>query len=142
MISKSKIKWLGNMAFDAEQNGHHIVIDAKEQSGGENKGPSPKGLLLTGLGGCTGMDVVSILKKMKVQDYELEIEVTGEQTENHPKIYHTIVVNYMFKGKELPNEKIMRAVELSETRYCGVSEMLRKASELKSRIFINGDELK
>lgn len=130
------------MAFDAEQNGHHILIDAKQESGGEDKGTSPKVLLLTGLAGCTGMDVVSILKKMKISDFQLEIEVGGELTEEHPKMYHTIVVDYYFKGEELPLEKIKKAVELSETKYCGVSAMLRKAAEIHNRIFINGDELK
>ena len=142
MISKSTLNWLGKMAFDAEQNGHHILIDAKQESGGENGGTSPKVLLLTGLAGCTGMDVVSILKKMKIEDYELEIEVTGEQTEEHPVVYHTITVNYRFQGENLPIDKIERAVELSETKYCGVSAMLRKAADIHNRIFINGEELK
>ena len=142
MISISRVKWLGKMAFDAQQNGHSITIDAKKESGGEDRGTSPKVLLLTGLAGCTGMDVVSILRKMKVEDYGLEIEVTGELTEEHPKIYHTIVVNYYFEGSNLPEAKLRKAVDLSEEKYCGVSAMLRKAADIQNRIYINGEELK
>ncbi len=129
------------MEFDAELNGHHFIIDADASSGGEDKGPRPKGLLLSGLAGCTGMDVVSILKKMKVENYNLTIEIDAEMTQEHPKIYHTIFLDYSFEGKNLPEDKLKRAVELSETKYCGVSAMLRKAAEIKSRILLNGKEI-
>lgn len=138
----SKIKWLNKMAFDIELNEHHFTIDADPKFGGENRGPKPKGLLLSSLAGCTGMDVVSILKKMKIEDYKLEINVEGELTEEHPKIYHTINLVYNFTGANLPENKIKKAVELSETRYCGVSEMLRKASTIKTKILLNGDKIK
>ena len=95
--------------------------------------------MLSSLAGCTGMDVVSILKKMKVTDYKLGIDVSGEPTNEHPKIYHTITVEYKFKGQNLPESKIKKAINLSETRYCGVSEMLRQAAEIKTIIFINGE---
>jgi len=142
MKQTSIANWLGKMAFDIELNSHHFIIDADSEVGGENKGPRPKGLLLSSLVGCTGMDVVSILKKMKVEDYELKLNVEGELTEEHPKIYHTINLNYIFTGKDLPTEKLKRAVELSETRYCGVTEMLRKAATINTKIIVNGDEIK
>lgn len=142
MKEMSKIKWLNKMAFDIELNKHHFTIDADPKFGGENRGPKPKGLLLSSLAGCTGMDVVSILKKMKVEDYKLEINVEGELTEEHPKIYHTINLKYNFTGTNLHKNKIKKAVELSETRYCGVTEMLRKASKIKTKILLNGDEIK
>ena len=142
MKQTSTANWLGKMAFDIELNDHHFTIDADPKVGGENKGPRPKALLLSSLAGCTGMDVVSILKKMKVDDYRLKLNVEGELTEEHPKIYHTINLNYIFNGKDLPAEKLKRAVELSETRYCGVTEMLNKAATINSKIIVNGDEIK
>jgi len=141
MKQKSTVTFIDKMAFDVELNGHHFTIDAGAGVGGENKGPSPKGLMLSALGGCTGMDVVSILRKMKVPEYKLYIDVTGELTEEHPKIYHTITIEFKFIGNNLPESKIKKAVELSEVRYCGVSEMLRKASKLITIIYINGEEI-
>ena len=130
------------MAFDAELNGHHFTIDATDTVGGENKGPRPKGLILTAIAGCTGMDVVSILKKMKVTDYTLDIDVSGELTTVHPIVYHTISVEFKFEGENLPADKLQKAVELSETRYCGVSAMMRKAVKMNTIIYINNEVLK
>ena len=130
------------MAFDAELNGHHFTIDATDTVGGENKGPRPKGLILTAIAGCTGMDVVSILKKMKVTDYKLDIDVSGELTTVHPIVYHTISVEFKFEGENLPADKLQKAVELSETRYCGVSAMMRKAVKMNTIIYINNEVLK
>ena len=127
------------MTFDAELNGHHFFIDANESVGGKDRGPRPKGLLLTALAGCTGMDVVSILKKMKVENYNLNIDVKGDLTEMHPKYYNKIQVKFYFQGTTLNLDKIKKAVELSETRYCGVSEMFRKAAEISTQIYINGE---
>lgn len=141
MKESTRIKWLNKMAFDVELNGHHFTIDADPKVGGENQGPKPKGLLLSSLAGCTGMDVVSILKKMKIEDYQLEIKVKGELTEEHPRIYHTINLDFIFTGDNLPTDKIKRAIELSKTRYCGVSEMLRKSSKIKTKIFLNGENI-
>lgn len=141
MKQKSTVTFIDKMAFDVELNGHHFTIDAGAKVGGEDKGPRPKGLMLSALGGCTGMDVVSILRKMKVTEYELNIDVSGELTDEHPKIYHTITVEFKFAGDDLPENKIQKAVELSETRYCGVSDMLRKAAEIIIKIYINGEEI-
>ncbi|MCF7858535.1 MAG: OsmC family protein [Candidatus Cloacimonetes bacterium] len=141
MKQKSIVTYIDKMAFDVELNDHHFTIDASEKVGGENRGPRPKGLLLSGLGGCTGMDVVSILKKMQVTDYKLTIEVEGEPEEEYPKPYKAISVTFLFTGKDLPSSKIKKAVELSEQRYCGVSDMLKKAAELTIKIKINGEEL-
>ncbi|MBT5421316.1 MAG: OsmC family protein [Candidatus Cloacimonetes bacterium] len=141
MKQRSTVKLLDKMSFDVELNGHHFKIDAGEQVGGEDRGPRPKGLMLSALGGCTGMDVVSILRKMKVTEYELSIDVSGDPTDVHPKVYHTITIEFKFLGSDLPISKIKKAVELSETRYCGVSEMLRKAAKLKTIIYINGEKI-
>ena len=141
MTERTKISWLGKMAFDAELNDHHFTIDANDSVGGENKGPRPKGLILTSIAGCTGMDVVSILKKMKVENYKLDIKVSGDLTNEHPKVYHTIIVEFHFIGQNLPKNKIRKAIDLSETRYCGVSAMIRQAANMITKIYINNEEI-
>lgn len=131
-----KVNYLENMAFEANVNGHKIILDAAEQVGGENRGPRPKPLMLTALAGCTGMDVVSILKKMRVEFDDFNVTVEGDLTEEHPKQYYKMNVIYEFKGKDLPLEKLKKAVSLSEENYCGVSALYKKAIELTSEIKI------
>ncbi len=142
MSEKTKTSWKGNMAFEWEVNGHKVMIDATEKVGGENRGPQPKPFMLASLGGCTGMDVVSILKKMRVTDMldDFNVEVSGELTDEHPKHFTSMHITYTFtpkKGAELPMVKIEKAVKLSEDRYCGVSEVYRKADiKMTSEIVI------
>ncbi|MBI9030904.1 OsmC family protein [bacterium] len=136
-----KTTWKDNMEFDSEINGHHIILDANASVGGNDKGPRPKGLMLTALTGCTGMDVVSILKKMKVQDYKFWMEADADPSEEHPVYYTKIYLTYQFEGDDLPIDKIKKAVNLSEERYCGVSFMLKKAAELETKIIVNGEEI-
>jgi len=131
-----KVNWLENMAFEAEINGHKIVLDAAEGVGGENRGPRPKPLMLTALAGCTGMDVVSILKKMRVELEDFNVTVEGDLTEEHPKQFSKMNVIYSFKGKDLPLEKLKKAVSLSEEKYCGVSALYKKVIEVTSEIKI------
>jgi len=131
-----KINWLENMAFEADINGHKITLDAAEESGGENRGPRPKPLMLVALAGCTGMDVVSILKKMRVEPEGFNVLVEGDLTEDYPKQFTKMHVVYEFKGKNLPMDKLEKAISLSEERYCGVSAMYRKAIEITSEIRI------
>lgn len=133
---KVKIKWLEKMAFSAEVNGHEMILDAAEKVGGENRGPRPKPLMLTALAGCTGMDVVSILKKMRVELDDFNVVVEGDLTEEHPKQFTQMHVIYEFTGKNLPLEKLQKAVNLSEDRYCGVSATYRKAFGITSEIKI------
>lgn len=128
--SKVEIKWNELMQFDALVNGHTIKLDADSSVGGNNVGPRPKPLLLVALAGCTGMDVVSILEKMRMKMDDLQIDVDGELTEEHPKIYNKIHITYKFKGSDLDIDKINKAITLSQERYCGVSAMLSKAAEI------------
>ena len=129
-------KWLNNMAFETEINGHKIIIDAVPQVGGEDKGPRPKPFMLAALGGCTAMDVISILKKMRVEVDEFNVTVEGDLTEEHPKQFYKMHVIYEFKGKNLPLEKLQKAINLSEDRYCGVSAVYKKVMEITSEIKI------
>lgn len=136
MTEKVQMAWLDGMAFEAEVNGHKIVVDAVENVGGRDRGPRPKPLLLASLAGCTAMDVISILNKMRVEVEAFNVEVVAEQTEEHPKVYSHIKLIYKFKGKDLPMDKLQKAVDLSQERYCGVSAMLRKAAELTFEIVV------
>jgi putative redox protein len=124
------------MAFDVEVNGHHFMIDATEKVGGKNRGPRPKPLTLASLGGCTGMDVISILRKMRVEPDYFNVSVSAESTEEHPVYYNKILITYSFKGKDLPMDKLEKAITLSQDRYCGVTAMLNKAAEINHEIKI------
>ena len=127
-------RWLDKMAFETEINGHKIVIDALPEVGGENRGPRPKPFMLAALGGCTGMDVISILNKMRVEVDSFNVRVEGELTDEFPKHFYKMHVVYEFTGKDLPMDKLKKAVELSEERYCGVSAVYKKTMELTSEI--------
>lgn len=130
------VSWLKDMAFEADVEGHKIYVDAKPESGGNNTGPTPKPLMLVALAGCTGMDVVSILKKMRVEYESFDIEVQGETIDDFPKNYKEMKLIYKFKGKDLPKDKIEKAVNLSQDKYCGVSASYKKALELNYEIVI------
>ena len=128
--------WEGNMKFDANISGHHLIMDASSEVGGENAGPRPKELMLASLAGCTGMDVVAILKKMKVEPATFNIRVEADLTEEHPKVYSKIHIIYEFTGKDLDIEKLQKAAGLSQEKYCGVSAMYRKAMEVSYEVVI------
>jgi putative redox protein len=134
MKQKITLGHLEEMAFKAEVNGHEITIDADEQFGGKNRGPRPKPLLLVSLAGCTAMDVVSLLKKMRVDFDDFKIDIEADMTEEHPKYYDKIKIIYHLFGKDINKAKVEKAVNLSQERYCGVSAMLSKSSELTFEI--------
>jgi putative redox protein len=134
MKSSVSIKWIENMEFLADVEGHKISLDIDVESGGNNNGPKPKPLMMVSLGGCTGIDVISILKKMKVEPESFNIIVEGDMTEQHPKVFEKMHVIYEFKGKDLPLDKLERAVELSREKYCGVSAMYKKAFDMTYEI--------
>ena len=128
--------WKGNMKFDAVVNGHHVIMDAGTAGGGEDQGPRPKELMLSALAGCTGMDVVSILKKMRVELDNFNVNIEADMTEEHPKHYTSMHLIYEFTGKNLPIDKLEKAVKMSEETYCGVEALYRKAIEVTSEIKI------
>ena len=134
-MAESTIILENGMAFDCELQGHHFYIDANEQFGGQNKGPSPKGLLLTSLAGCTAMDVISLLRKMRQEVECFKINVSADTTTEHPKVYSKIHIKYILKGK-LEQKKVEKAINLSQERYCGVSAMLSKACPITYEIII------
>jgi len=126
--------WTEDLAFDSEVNGHHIILDAEENVGGKDRGPRPKSLVLTSLTGCTGMDVISILNKMRVKVDSFKVYADGETAPEHPKVFTKIHIVYEFKGKDLPMDKLTKAVELSQNRYCPVSAMLKNILDLSYEI--------
>lgn len=130
MADSTEITWAGEMAFDVALEGHASKIDAAAQFGGRDYGPKPKSLVLVSLAGCTGMDVVSILGKMRMPFDSLKIKVDGELSDEHPKVYKKIHITYAFTGNELDREKIEKAATLSQTKYCGVAAMLRHSAEI------------
>jgi putative redox protein len=131
-LAESSGRWIGGMAFEISQDGHSFILDASPGEGGTDSGPRPKSLLLSGLIGCTGMDVTAILKKMRVEGYSFRLEAEADVSVDYPAVFTGIRLRYLFGGRDLPREKIARAVELSQGRYCGVSAMLRMAAPLES----------
>ena len=119
--------WKEGMKFDSVVNGHHIMIDSAGIFGGEDAGPRPKPLMLAALAGCTGMDVVSLLKKMRQEIEYFNVVVEGDTEDEHPNAFVRMHTIYEFRGRDLDMEKIDKAVNLSIERYCGVSAVYRKA---------------
>lgn len=136
MSQQAIVTWQSNMAFEASINGHQIIMDTDSSGGGQDLGPRPKILLLAGLGGCTGMDVVSILAKMKIVPEKFWMEISAELTDEHPKVYNQIKLVYCFKGDNLPKDQLEKAVNLSKEKYCGISAMLSKTAEILTEIKI------
>ena len=126
---KTTTKWLSGQAFESSFNSSRIEIDGKA-------GFSPKALLLSGLAGCSGIDVVDILEKMRVPFADLVIEVDTTQTEEHPRVFKDIHINYRITTAEENREKIRKAIDLSLEKYCGVSAMLKKNSGIDYTITI------
>jgi putative redox protein len=125
------VRWTSGMQFTgAGAAGTTTTMDARPEHGGQGTGPSPMETVLLALAGCTGMDVVSILQKMRVPLEGLEIRVTAERAEEHPKVFTRIALEYIVTGADLRPDQVTRAVELSQTQYCSVSAMLRRAAEL------------
>lgn len=127
-------EWLGGMSFNTETHGGSVVLDAAVEGGGEGKGLRPKALMLVALSGCTSMDMAMLFKKMRVEVDAFKVEVTGELTEEHPKYYHKVKVDYRFEGANIDKTKVEKAVNLSVDKYCGVYEMFRKFSDVSFEI--------
>ncbi|HYW96315.1 MAG TPA: OsmC family protein [Bacteroidales bacterium] len=136
MKESISLSWLSEMSFEADINGHKVYLDASPDHGGKNMGPRPKPFMLLALGGCTGMDVVSILGKMRVEFDSLNIRVEGNLTEEHPKHFDNMKVIYEFSGKGLSMDKLQKAVDLSKERYCGVSANYRESMDLEYEVRI------
>lgn len=130
--------WQGNLAFVSTVGDHQLRTDAGLAIGGENSGASPKMLMMVALAGCTGVDVAAILKKMRVGVEGLEIVVEGELTNDTPSLFSSMHIIYHFTGRDLPPDKLERAVRLSMDSYCGVSAMYRRIMDITWEIRSGG----
>lgn len=136
MSTSTKITcdWKGKMAFEAETIGGKLRMDADEAVGGEGTGVRPKPLVLVALAGCTAMDVASLFQKMKAEPQDFKIEIIADLTDEHPKYYSNTKIEYHFWGKDLKKDKLEKAVNMSLEKYCGVTKMFRKFSEVSFEI--------
>jgi len=128
---KSKVTYTGGMQFVASaDSGHAVVMDADAEVGGSNTGSRPMELLLMGIGGCSGMDIISILKKKKQQVTGLEANVSGTMADNYPHKYTEISIEFIVRGKAVSEEAVKRAVQLSMDKYCSVKATLEGSAKI------------
>ena len=137
MTNKVITKWSEGMKFQTiGPNGSSITVGSSLE-GDNQKVPSPKALMLSSLAACSGIDVVSILEKMKIKLSDFKINTIGSLTQEHPKYYNKVLMEYHFYGEQLDKKKINKAVNLSITKYCGVMEMFRSFAEITTKIHYN-----
>ncbi len=134
MAIEIKTTWKGNMQFESTNPGGNLMIDAGSENDDIGSGYRPKALMLNSLAGCSGLDVVSLLKKMRAEVENIVLEVTADLTEEHPKYYKNVHVVYKFYGSSFKKDKIIKAVRLSEEKYCGVMEMFRQFAVVTTEI--------
>lgn len=127
-------QWKGNMAFESKLPDGTIKIDLPEDQGGDGNGMRPKALMLSSLAGCSGLDVASLIKKMRLEVDDFRIETDAELTDETAAVYHTVCIRYIFSGKELDEDKLRKIVNLSVEKYCGVMKMFEKFADVKIEI--------
>ena len=132
--SSVKAVFKGGMNFTADLNGHTIEIDTDETRGGKNLGTRPKVLMLASLAGCTGLDVVGILNKMRINFSDLSLKVDAHLTDSEAAIYDEVVVNYTIKVEKADEPKVEKAVKLSQEKYCGVTKMFEAFAKVSYKI--------
>ena len=131
MVMKTEINWRHNVCFDAlSESGHKIVMDGSPDHGGENAGARPMELLLICMGGCTGFDVVGILKKARADLHSLKIELEAKRAEEVPAVFTNIHVHFILTGEGLKESLVERAINLSAKKYCSASIMLGQTAKI------------
>jgi len=133
----ANVEYVSNMRFVGAADSAHSVVMDTSAAGGEGTASRPMELVLVALGGCTGMDVVSILRKMRVKYESFRLEIKGELNSEHPKIFKEVELVYRFSGRALPQDRIEHAVELSQEKYCPVSATLRPTAKISYRVEIS-----
>ena len=122
------LNWKGKMSFDgAGDSGFSQKMDSEEVAGGENSAARPMEFIALGLAGCTGMDVISILQKKQQPVVDFQVKVHAERAEQHPKVFSRAVIEYLVTGKNIDENALLRAIELSAEKYCPAQAMLSKA---------------
>ena len=139
MTHEASVRWAGRMTFIGKAGTNHLVpMDTAPEFDGDSSATKPLELLLIALGGCTGMDIVPLFKKMRQDVTAVELNITAERSEEHPKVYTRIDLEYVVTGKALEEEKVKRAIELSQEKYCSVSAMLKRACPVSYTIRVIG----
>ncbi len=142
-MMKVEVKQVDGLTLVAKADSNHwVVMDAKEDVGGHDSGSRPMELLLMGLAGCTGMDVISIMQKKRVPFSKVDMKLEAERADEHPKVFTKIEIKFLVYGKksEIKTKDIERAIELSSTKYCSASSMLKKTAEINYHYEIIDDE--
>lgn len=133
--------WHGKSQFvSTNPSGNELQIDTSVENGGDNQGLRPKALMLSALAGCSGLDIASVMRKMRLEVENFHIKTIGFLTEDIPQTYHKVQMEYHFEGNQLNTEKLHRAVQLSVEKYCGVLQMFRQFATIEIKIFFNGNE--
>lgn len=136
---KMNVEWKGKMAFEGKsESGVSLIVDATPSVGGEGKGQTPMQAVLTALGGCTGIDVISILTKMRNEPETFSIDIQAERASEHPKIFTGLHINYKLTGDNLEESKVRKAINLTQEKYCSVSKSLK--AEITYSFEINGEK--
>lgn len=142
MALHTQLIWKDGLHFEAITRDHHMFMDAKKDSGGKNRGPNPKEFVLMGLCGCTGMDVMSLVKKFQLPIDSFVINAEAPMTQSgHPVVFEKILIIYEAKGTKVDKELLIKAVHLSMTKYCGVTAMLSKACPVEYKVRLNDEEI-
>lgn len=141
MKTAAEIHWIQGIGFEVQVRDHHQFTDGKKEFGGKDRGPNPKEYVLAGLCGCSGMDVVSLLKKYKVFYDAFDVSAEADLTSMHPIVFSEIHLYFKISGPSVDNALFQKAVDLSMTKYCGVSAMLSKAVKIQYHVIGNGVEI-
>lgn len=141
MKHEIETQWMGKMQFNALVNGHTVIMDAPERVGGEDNGPIPKPFVLSALSGCTGMDIIALLRKQDKPVDDFSMKVSGEISKQAPIEYTAIHIRYDFRGKESSRDAALGAVTTSQEKLCGVSHMLKKILPLTWEVNYNEEQI-
>lgn len=141
MKHEIETQWMGKMQFNALVNGHTVIMDAPERVGGEDQGPIPKPFVLTALSGCTGMDVIALLRKQGIELKDLNLKVSGEISKQAPIEYISAHIVYEMSGNTNDEQAAKDVVMYSQEKVCGVSNMLKKIMPVTWQIIFNGKEI-
>ncbi len=138
---KARVKWLEDMTYEGESgSGHSVIMDGPPALGGRNLGPRPMEMLLLGMGACSAVDVIHILKKSRQKVSDCEVELGADRAESEPKVFTRIHIHFIVTGKDLKEQQVARAVSLSAEKYCSASIMLGKTAEIEHSYAIQSVE--
>lgn len=128
---QAKVTWAEDLSFTGTaETGFEVSLDASSQVGGDDEGFIPMELIAIGLAGCTAMDVISILRKKRQQIHAFEVQIEAERAQEHPKVFTDIKITYLIKGRDVSEQAVERAIELSDTKYCPGQAMFRQVAPI------------